>query len=274
MNKLKPAELPGGEPGTAGRSADTASAAVTVSGLRKSFGDHLVLGGVDLEVAGGTVHALLGPNGAGKTTMVQILSTLLPADAGEVRVAGHDLATQPGLVRAAIGVTGQFSAVDNMLTGAENLFLMADLNHLSRAAGRQRASALMERFDLTEAARKPAVAYSGGMKRRLDLAMTLMGEPRVIFLDEPTTGLDPRGRRAMWEIISDLVSRGVTILLTTQYMEEADQFADHVSVLDHGKVVASGTAEQLKRLVPGGHDLDDVFLALTGESRTGQENPR
>jgi ABC-2 type transport system ATP-binding protein len=274
MNELKPAELAGGEPGTAGRSADTGSAAVTVSGLRKSFGDHLVLDGVDLEVAEGTVHALLGPNGAGKTTMVQILSTLLPADAGEVRVAGHDLATEPGLVRAAIGVTGQFSAVDNMLTGAENLSLMADLNHLSRAAGKQRAAALLERFDLTEAPRKPAVAYSGGMKRRLDLAMTLVGEPRVIFLDEPTTGLDPRGRRAMWEIITDLVSRGVTILLTTQYMEEADQFADHVSVLDHGKVVASGTPEQLKRLVPGGHDLDDVFLALTGEPRTEQENPR
>jgi ABC-2 type transport system ATP-binding protein len=227
--------------------------AVAVRGLRKSFGDHVVLDGVDLGVAKGTVHALLGPNGAGKTTMVQILSTLLRPDGGEIRVAGHDLASESGLVRAAIGVTGQFSAVDNMLSGQENLMLMADLNHLSRAAGRQRSAALLGRFDLTEAARKPVATYSGGMRRRLDLAMTLVGEPRVIFLDEPTAGLDPRSRRTMWEIIRGLASRGVTILLTTQYLEEADQLADDITVLDHGKVVASGTPDELKCLIPGGH---------------------
>jgi ABC-2 type transport system ATP-binding protein len=258
VNKLKPSQ-PGGGPGEAAGAANpvvdvsTPGLAVTVRGLRKSFGDHVVLDGVDLDVAEGTVHALLGPNGAGKTTMVQILSTLLAPDAGEVRVAGHDLLGEPGLVRAAIGVTGQFSAVDNMLTGEENLLLMADLNHLSRAAGRRRVTALLERFDLTEAARKPAATCSGGMRRRLDLAMTLVGEPRVIFLDEPTTGLDPRSRRTMWEIIRGLVSRGVTILLTTQYLEEADQLAGQITVLDHGTVVASGTPDQLKRLIPGGH---------------------
>jgi len=247
---------------------------VTVSRLRKSFGKHLILDSVDLDVTEGTVHALLGPNGAGKTTIVQILSTLLRPDAGEVRVAGHDLATEPGLVRAAIGVTGQFSAVDNMLSGQENLMLMADLHHLSRAAGRQRAAGLLERFDLNEAARKPVATYSGGMRRRLDLAMTLVGEPRVIFLDEPTAGLDPRSRRTMWEIIRGKVSRGVTILLTTQYLEEADQLADDITVLDHGTVVASGTPDELKRLIPGGRDLDDVFFALTGKPHAGQENPR
>ena len=247
---------------------------MTVSRLRKSFGKHLILDSVDLDVTEGTVHALLGPNGAGKTTIVQILSTLLRPDAGEVRVAGHDLATEPGLVRAAIGVTGQFSAVDNMLSGQENLMLMADLHHLSRAAGRQRAAGLLERFDLNEAARKPVATYSGGMRRRLDLAMTLVGEPRVIFLDEPTAGLDPRSRRTMWEIIRGKVSRGVTILLTTQYLEEADQLADDITVLDHGTVVASGTPDELKRLIPGGRDLDDVFFALTGKPHAGQENPR
>ncbi len=227
--------------------------AVVVRGLRKSFGGHLVLDGVDLDVAAGTVHALLGPNGSGKTTTVQILSTLLPPDAGTVRVAGHDLAAEPGRIRAAIGVTGQFSAVDSLLTGEENLLLMADLHHLSRAAGRERAGALLGRFDLTGAAKRPAMTYSGGMRRRLDLAMTLVGEPRVIFLDEPTTGLDPRSRRTMWEIVRDLVARGVTIFLTTQYLDEADQLADRIAVLDQGKVVATGTPDQLKRLVPGGH---------------------
>jgi len=232
-----------------------AQPAIVTTGLRKSFGDHLVLDGIELDVAEGTVYAMLGPNGSGKTTTVQILSTLLPADAGTVRVAGHDVDTEPGLVRAAIGVTGQFSAVDNLLTGQENLVLMADLHHLDRAEGRRRAAGLLDRFDLADAARKMAATYSGGMRRRLDLAMTLVGEPRIIFLDEPTTGLDPRSRRTMWQIIGDLVSRGVTIFLTTQYLEEADHLADRIAVLDHGKLVAEGTPGELKRLIPGGHIL-------------------
>ncbi|MGS2619347.1 ATP-binding cassette domain-containing protein [Micromonospora sp. LZ34] len=227
--------------------------AITATGLRKSFGDHVVLDGLDLNVARGTVFSLLGANGAGKTTTVKILSTLLGADAGDVRVAGHDLAREPDAVRAAIGVTGQFSAVDNLLTGEENLLLMADLHHLARGEGRRRAAQLLEQFDLTEAARKPASTYSGGMRRRLDLAMTLVGSPRVIFLDEPTTGLDPRSRRDMWQIVRDLVAGGVTIFLTTQYLEEADELADRIAVLDGGRVVAEGTAEELKRRIPGGH---------------------
>jgi ABC-2 type transport system ATP-binding protein len=229
------------------------TAAIEAAGLRKSYGDNLVLDGVDLHIPRGTVFALLGPNGAGKTTTVQILSTLIPADAGDIRVAGHDLARHPDAVRAAIGVTGQYSAVDKFLTGEENLRLMADLHHLSRAEGRRRAAALLERFDLVDAAGRSAATYSGGMTRRLDLAMTLVGDPRIIFLDEPTAGLDPRSRRTMWQIIRDLVSGGVTILLTTQYLEEADQLADRVALLDHGRIVAEGTPNELKRLVPGGH---------------------
>jgi ABC-2 type transport system ATP-binding protein len=227
--------------------------AITVRGLRKSFGDHLVLDGLDLTVPEGSVYALLGPNGAGKTTTVDILSTLTPADAGQVSVAGFDLATEPKGVRSAIGVTGQFSAVDNLLTGDENLRLMADLYHLDRAEGRRRAADLLDRFDLSEAAGSTPATYSGGMRRRLDLAMGLMGDPRVVFLDEPTTGLDPRSRRAMWDIVRDLVADGVTMLLTTQYLEEADQLADRIGVLDGGRLVAEGTADELKRLVPGGH---------------------
>jgi ABC-2 type transport system ATP-binding protein len=228
--------------------------AISVTGLRKAYGTHRVLDGIDLAIPQGTIFSLLGPNGAGKTTTVQILSTLIKADAGEIRVAGHDLRRHPDRVRAAIGVTGQFSAVDGLLTGEENLRLMADLLHLGRARRRTRVPELLERFDLTGAARKPAATYSGGMRRRLDLAMTMVGTPSLIFLDEPTTGLDPRSRRTMWQIVRDLVERdGVTIFLTTQYLEEADQLADRIAVLDHGRIVADGTADELKSLVPGGH---------------------
>ncbi|WP_405805910.1 ATP-binding cassette domain-containing protein [Streptomyces sp. NBC_00210] len=227
--------------------------AIAANGLRKSYGDKVVLDGVDLAVCEGTIFSLLGPNGAGKTTAVKILSTLITADAGELRVGGHDLAAEPQAVRAAIGVTGQFSAVDGLITGEENMLLMSDLHHLSRGEGRRVAAELLERFDLTEAAKKPASTYSGGMKRRLDIAMTLVGGPRIIFLDEPTTGLDPRARHNMWGIIRGLVSDGVTVFLTTQYLEEADELADRIAVLNDGKIVAEGAAEELKRLIPGGH---------------------
>jgi ABC-2 type transport system ATP-binding protein len=227
--------------------------AIRAVGLRRSYGTHTVLDGIDLAVAAGTVFALLGPNGAGKTTTVQILSTLLAADGGEIHVAGHDVRREPDAVRAAIGVTGQFSAVDGLLTGEENLILMADLLHLGKRQGRKRAAELLETFDLVEAARTPLATFSGGMRRRLDLAMTLVAQPRIIFLDEPTAGLDPRSRRVMWQIVRDLVATGVTIFLTTQYLEEADRLATRIAVLDGGKVVAEGTPDELKRLVPGGH---------------------
>ncbi|WP_326628634.1 MULTISPECIES: ATP-binding cassette domain-containing protein [unclassified Streptomyces] len=229
--------------------------AIVANGLRKSYGDKVVLDGVDLAVPEGTIFSLLGPNGAGKTTAVKILSTLITPDpaSGEIRVGGHDLATDPQAVRAAIGVTGQFSAVDGLITGEENMLLMADLHHLSRSEGRRTATELLQRFDLVEAAKKPASTYSGGMKRRLDIAMTLVGDPRIIFLDEPTTGLDPRSRHNMWQIIRELVTGGVTVFLTTQYLEEADQLADRIAVLNNGKIAAEGTADELKRLIPGGH---------------------
>ncbi len=228
-------------------------AAISVTGLRKSYADTPVLDGVDFTVTEGTVFALLGPNGAGKTTIVRILSTLIAADAGEMLVSGHDVRTDPDDVRAAIGVTGQFSALDDLLTGEENMKLMADLHHLGREAGAARVSELLSRFDLTDAARRPASTYSGGMRRRLDLAMTLVGSPKVIFLDEPTTGLDPRSRQTMWDSIRDLVASGVTIFLTTQYLDEADELADQIGVLDRGRIVAQGSAEELKRRIPGGH---------------------
>lgn len=229
--------------------------AITANGLRKSYGDKVVLDGIDLHIPTGSVFALLGPNGAGKTTAVKILSTLVSADpaSGEIRVGGHDLAADPQAVRAAIGVTGQFSAVDGLITGEENMLLMADLHHLSKQEGRRVAAELLARFDLTEAAKKPASTYSGGMKRRLDIAMTLVGDPRIIFLDEPTTGLDPRSRHNMWQIIRELVTGGVTVFLTTQYLEEADQLADRIAVLNDGRIAAQGSAEELKRLIPGGH---------------------
>ena len=231
-------------------------AAIEVSGLRKSFGDQAVLKGIDLSVPEGSVFALLGPNGAGKTTLVRILATLSAADAGEARVAGHDVVREPMAVRSVIGVTGQFSATDIYLSAEENLLLMADLWHLPKAQGRARCAELLQLFDLADTGRKPVFTFSGGMQRRLDLAMTLIGSPRVIFLDEPTTGLDPRGRRLMWELIRGLVrDQAVTIFLTTQYLDEADQLAGLVAVLDGGQVVAQGTPAELKRRIPGGHAL-------------------
>jgi ABC-2 type transport system ATP-binding protein len=227
--------------------------AIEVVGLTKSFAASRVLDGVELTVPRGTVYALLGPNGAGKTTIVNILSTLLTPDEGEVRVAGLDVRRDPSGVRRSIGVTGQFSAIDELLTGRENLQLMADLAHLDRATARSTVQAQLERFDLLEAADRRSQTYSGGMKRRLDLAMTLIARPRIIFLDEPTTGLDPRSRRGLWAAVRELVAEGVTVLLTTQYLEEADHLADRIGVLDGGRLVAEGTAAELKRRVPGGH---------------------
>ncbi|WP_425839059.1 ATP-binding cassette domain-containing protein [Streptomyces fractus] len=227
--------------------------AIEARGLRKAFGGKTVLDGIDLAVPAGSVFSLLGPNGAGKTTAVRILSTLITADAGELFVGGHDLSADPQAVRAAIGVTGQFSAVDGLITGEENMLLMADLHHLPRREGRRAAAELLDRFDLTEAAKRPAATYSGGMTRRLDIAMTLVGSPRILFLDEPTTGLDPRSRHTMWRMIRDLVADGVTVFLTTQYLDEADELADRIAVLSEGRIAATGSADELKRLVPGGH---------------------
>ncbi|WP_328407396.1 ATP-binding cassette domain-containing protein [Nocardia sp. NBC_00403] len=245
------------------------NSAIAVSGLRKTYGDKVVLDGIDLDVPAGTVFSLLGPNGAGKTTTVNVLTTLMKADGGSVRVAGHDLATEAKAVRAAIGVTGQFAAVDELLTGQENLQLMVDLLGVPAKDGKRIVTELLERFDLVEAARKPASTYSGGMRRKLDLAMTLVGNPKIIFLDEPTTGLDPRSRRTMWSIIRDLVADGVTIFLTTQYLEEADQLADQIAVLDGGRLVAQGTPDELKRQIPGTH----IRLRFTNVSQLDAAAP-
>ncbi|WP_022884776.1 daunorubicin resistance protein DrrA family ABC transporter ATP-binding protein [Glaciibacter superstes] len=250
--------------------------AIETHGLRKSYGDKTVLDGIDLSVGAGTVTALLGPNGAGKTTTVHILSTLVRPDGGTALVNGCDVVRDPGGVRAVIGLTGQFSAVDGLLTGEENLLLMARLRHLGAKRSKARVTELLEQFDLVEAARKPLATYSGGMRRRLDLAMTLVATPSVIFLDEPTTGLDPRSRHTMWDIVRSLVAEGTTVLLTTQQLEEADELADRIAVLDGGRIVADGTPDELKRLVPGGH-LRLRFAdaaTLDGASRLLDESAR
>ena len=247
--------------------------AIWARGLRKSYGDHVVLEGIDLEVAEGSIFSLLGPNGSGKTTTVQILSTHIGFDAGEVFVAGHDLRRDPEAIRSQIGVTGQFSAVDGFLTGEENLRLMANLHHLRPDEGEARIRGLLERFDIVDAAKATPATYSGGMRRRLDLAMTLVGSPRVIFLDEPTAGLDPRSRRGMWDIVRELAADGVTIFLTTQYLEEADQLADRIAVLDQGRIIAKGTSAELKSLVPGGHlrlEFADPESLAAASSALGQ----
>ncbi len=255
-------------------------AAVSTLGLRKSYGDKTVLDGIDLRIPAGSVFALLGPNGAGKTTTVRILSTLIAADGGQAQVAGHNVATSPDGVRAAIGVTGQFAALDDLLTAEENLLLMADLLHLGKREGRSRTRELLERFDIAEAAHKRAATFSGGMRRRLDLAMTLVGDPQVIFLDEPTTGLDPRSRRTMWDTVRSLVAGGTTVFLTTQYLEEADQLADRIAVLDGGRIVAEGTADELKAQIPGSHvrlrftdiaEYERAAVAFPGAARDDED---
>jgi ABC-2 type transport system ATP-binding protein len=256
------------------------TSAIAVTGLRKAFGDKTVLDGIDLDVPAGTIFSLLGPNGAGKTTTVNVLTTLMKADAGTVRIAGHDLAAQTKAVRAVVGVTGQFAAVDELLTGQENLQLMADLKRVGARESKRVSAELLERFDLTESAQKLVSTYSGGMRRKLDLAMTLVGSPRIIFLDEPTAGLDPRSRRTMWQIVGELVADGVTIFLTTQYLEEADRLADRIAVLDQGRLVAEGTPSELKRQVPGSHirlrfttagELDAAARVLAGSTRDDED---
>jgi ABC-2 type transport system ATP-binding protein len=237
---------------------------VEVMGLEKAFGPKVVLAGIDLEVPEGSVFALLGPNGAGKTTTIRILTTLSRPDAGRVLVAGHDVVREPAKVRAEISLTGQHAAVDDQQTGRENLVMIGRLMHLGRSAARRQADELLDRFDLVDAMNLRVKTYSGGLRRRLDLAMSLIAAPRVIFLDEPTTGLDPASRTTMWDAIRDLVRTGTTIVLTTQYLEEADRLADQIMVINDGRVTASGTADRLKAQV-GGDRLElefDTGIAL------------
>jgi ABC-2 type transport system ATP-binding protein len=226
---------------------------IRVSGLTKSYGSHKVLAGIDFTVQRGEIFALLGPNGAGKTTIVHVLTTLLPPDSGSISVAGHDLRTHPDRIRRHIGLTGQYAAVDEFQTAEENLLMMARLAHLGRREAHARKDTLLANFDLVDAARKQVSSFSGGMRRRLDLAMSLVTSPDLLFLDEPTTGLDPRSRIALWDVVRRLADSGVTIFLTTQYLEEADRLADTVAVIDHGSIIARGTPEELKRGVAGQH---------------------
>jgi ABC-2 type transport system ATP-binding protein len=244
----------------------TSKYAIQAENLTKSYGKNSVLKGISIKVERGTMLALLGPNGAGKTTTVRILSTLLNYDSGKVTVEGHDVKTESDKVRSVIGLTGQSAAVDELLTGRENLVMMGRLYRLTKTSAKARANELLQEFDLVKAADRPAKTYSGGMRRRLDLAVSLIATPPIIFLDEPTTGLDPRSRLAMWGIIKGLVAKGATILLTTQYLDEADQLADQIVVIDGGKVIAQGTATELKSKV--GKDL----LELTFKNETGFKN--
>ncbi|MFJ8543866.1 ATP-binding cassette domain-containing protein [Streptomyces sp. NPDC093586] len=239
-----------------------ADAAITVEGARKKYGGKNALDGLDLTVTRGTVHGVLGPNGAGKTTLVRILSTLLRPDAGRIEVAGHDVVTDAYAVRLRIGLLGQHAALDEELGGRQNLEMFGRLHHLGARRARARAGELLERFGLTDTGRKPVGVYSGGMRRRLDLAASLITDPEVLFLDEPTTGLDPRGRAEVWDSVRSLVGGGTTVLLTTQYLEEADQLADRISVVDAGRVVADGTADELKAATGG--DRIDVVLRDAG----------
>ena len=251
----------------------TTTPAIEIAGLTKSYGDTTVLRGVDLTVRRGTVFALLGSNGAGKTTAVKILSTLLRADGGAAAVNGYDVATQPAEVRASISLTGQFAAVDEVLTGRENLVLIAQLRHLDDAG--RIADDLLTRFDLTDAAGRRVATYSGGMRRRLDIAMSLIGDPPVLFLDEPTTGLDPQSRIEVWTTVRELAGRGTTVLLTTQYLDEAEQLADRIAILHEGRIIAGGTLAELKQLLPPATveyvekqpSLEDVFLAVVGAEK-------
>jgi ABC-2 type transport system ATP-binding protein len=254
----------------------TTTPAIEMAGLTKSYGDQVVLRGVDLSVPGGTIVALLGSNGAGKTTAVKILSTLLKADGGTATVNGYDVATQPAKVRESISLTGQFAAVDEILTGRENLLLVAEFRHLKNPG--RIAADLLARFQLTDAAGRRVATYSGGMRRRLDIAMSLIGDPPVLFLDEPTTGLDPQSRIEVWKTVHELAGQGTTVLLTTQYLDEAEQLADRIAILHEGRIIADGALAELKRLLPPAKveyvekqpTLEEVFLTIVGHTGAGK----